>query len=169
MNYFVFVVALCAALIAGATPGLAGTENADFTGTWVLDADRSEGLPPGMGQHTMTVKQSGDRINVEIHIQGAEGEQTVPDEYVLDGKETDFQPRLNVEASATGKRTSRWSEDHNGFEAREHATVEGPNGEITITASRRWRLAADGDMLTIEMTVSGPQGEMTSTRVYTRQ
>jgi hypothetical protein len=57
--------ALTTALI-GALVMLPGTAaQADFTGTWVLDASRSEGLPEGMGQSTMTVRQSGDRIEID--------------------------------------------------------------------------------------------------------
>jgi hypothetical protein len=141
----------------------------DFTGTWVLDVSRSEGLPEGMGQSTMTVKQSGDRIEIEIHSQTPMGERQSADVYVLDGKESDYQPILNVEASATGKRTARWSEGRHGFEATETATVQGPQGEMTITSVRKWTLAPGGDALTVELTSRSPQGEMKSTRVFTRQ
>jgi hypothetical protein len=138
----------------------------DFTGTWVLDTSRSEGLPEGMEQ-TMTVTQSGDRIEIETHSTTPMGERRTPDVYVLDGRETDFRPALNVEASATGKRTARWSEDRYGFEATETATVQGPQGEITITSVRKWTLAPGGDTLTIVLTSRSLQGEMTSTRVFT--
>jgi hypothetical protein len=161
--------ALTAALIGALAILPATAAQPDFTGTWVLDTSRSEGLPEGMGQTTMMVEQSGDRIEIEIHAQTPMGERRIQDVYVLDGQETDFQPTLNVEASVTGTRTSRWSEGRSGFEATETATVQGPEGEITITAARRWTLAPGGDALTIELTNHGPQGEMKSTRVFTRQ
>jgi hypothetical protein len=140
----------------------------DFTGTWVLDTSRSEGLPEGLEQ-TMTVKQSGDRIEVETHTKTPMGERRTQDVFVLDGQEADFQPVLNVEVSVTGKRTARWSEDRNGIEATERATAQGPQGEFTLTSVRKWTLAPGGDTLTIELTSNGPQGEMNSTRVFTRQ
>jgi hypothetical protein len=161
--------ALTTALIGALAILPATAAQTDFTGTWVLDASRSEGLPEGLGQTTMTVEQSGDRIEIEIHVHTPMGEQRIPDVYVLDGNETDFRPPIIAEFSATGRRTSRWSEGRNGFEATERATVQAPDGEITITAARRWTLAPGGDTLTIEMTGSGPQGEMKSTRVFTRQ
>jgi hypothetical protein len=161
--------ALTTALI-GALAILPGTvAQTDFTGTWVLDTSRSEGLPEGMGQSTMTVEQSGDRIEIEIHSTTPMGERRIPDVYVLDGHETDFQPVLNVEASAIGKRTAWWSEGRDGFEATETVTVQGPQREITITSVRKWMLAPGGDTLTAELTSSGPQGEMKITRVFTRQ
>lgn len=164
------MAALGAALNVGAAPGLATTAaQTDFTGTWVLDTSRSVGLPVGMEQ-TMTVNQSGDRIEAEIHIKTPNGnEQRILDVYVLDGNETDFEPPVPSGVSATGRRTSRWSEGRNGFEATERAVVQGSEGEITITASRQWTLAPGGDTLTTEMTVNNPQGEMTSTRVFTHQ
>jgi hypothetical protein len=161
--------ALTTALIAALAILPASAAQTDFTGTWVLDASRSEGLPEGMGQSTMTVKQSGDRIEIEIHSATPMGERRTPDVYVLDGQETDFQPVLNVEASATGKRTARWTEGRNGFEAAETVTVQGPQGEVTITSVRKWTVAPGGDTLTVELTSSGPQGEMKTTRVFTRQ
>jgi hypothetical protein len=160
--------ALTTALIGALAIVPATVPQTDFTGTWVLDTSRSEGLPEGMEQ-TMTVKHSGDRVEIEIHTTTPMGERRTPDVYVLDGNETDFQPVLNVEASATGKRTSRWSEGRDGFEATEAVTVQGPAGEVAITAVRKWSLAPDGDTLTIVMTNRGPQGEVTSTRVFTRQ
>jgi hypothetical protein len=160
--------ALTTALVGALAILPATATQTDFTGTWVLDTGRSEGLPEGMEQ-TMTVRQSGDRIEIETHSRTPMGERRTPDVYVLDGQETDFQPVFNVEVSATGSRTARWSEGRSGFEATERATVQGPEGEITITAARRWMLAPDGETLTIEITTSGPQGETTTRRVFTRQ
>jgi hypothetical protein len=160
--------ALTTALIGALAILPAAATQTDFTGTWVLDTSRSEGLPEGVEQ-TMTVKQSGDRVEVEMHAKSPMGEQQIQDVFVLDGEETDFRPVLNVQAFSTGKRTTRWSEDRTSFEATERVTVQGPEGEITLTATRRWTLAPGGDALTIELTSSGPQGEMKTTRVFTRQ
>jgi hypothetical protein len=156
-------------VLVGALAILPATSaQADFTGTWVLDTSRGEGLPEGIEQ-TITVKQSGDRIEMESHLGSPMGERRTEDVYVLDGRETEFQPVLNVQASSTGTRTSRWTEGRNGFEATERITVQGPEGEITMTAVRKWLLAPAGDTLTMELTASGPQGEMKSTRVFTRR
>lgn len=161
--------ALTAALIGALAILPAAAAQTDLTGTWVLDISRSDGLPPGAGPITMTVKQSGERIDIEVHVQTPTGEQRIPDVYVLDGKETDFRPPVPADISATGKRTSRRSAGGNGFEASERATIQGPEGEVTITAARKWTLAPGGDTLTLEMTIDGPQGEVKSTRVFTRQ
>jgi hypothetical protein len=171
MTHFFSIAALGAALIVGAAPGLATpAAQTDFTGTWVLDTSRSEGLPEGTEQ-TMTVNQAGDRIEIETRSSTPMGERRTPDLYILDGNETDYQPVFSVEVTATNtRRTSRWSESGNGFEATEHATIRGPEGqEGEISVVRTWTLAPDGNTLTIEMKISGPPGEMTTTRVFTRQ
>jgi hypothetical protein len=165
MTFTTLTAALIGALVILPAPAA----QTDFTGTWVLDASRSEGLPPNMEQATMTVKQSGDRIEMELLLKTPMGEQRIPDVYVLDGKEADFRPPVPAEVSATGKRTSRWSAGRNGFEVAERAIVQGPEGEVTITVARKWTLAPGGETLTLDMTFNGPQGEMKSTRVFTRQ
>lgn len=161
---------LATVLIAALSPPMpAQAKPADFTGTWELDTSRSEGVPPEM-QQTMTVKQSGDRVEVQTLVKGPQGEQKIPDVYVLDGRENDFTPTVIGGGAGKGKRTARWSEGRNGFETTERATLPGPEGdEVTVTATRKWTLAPDGKTLTIEMTMNGPAGEVTSSRVFTKK
>jgi hypothetical protein len=141
---------------------------ADFTGVWVLDPGRSEGLPEGISQK-MTVKQAGDRVDIETIVATPQGEQRLKDVYVLDGTETEYVPPVIGDGSGKGKRTSRWLDKRDGFEATESARISGPDGDADITASRRWTLAPDNKTLTIEMTVSGLQGEQKSRRVFVKQ
>jgi hypothetical protein len=90
---------LALALGAALTLPAAARAQADFSGTWVLDAGRSQGFPEGLEQ-TMTVKQSGDRIEVKSQLRGPQGEERASDVYVLDGKETDFRPAIIGERRA---------------------------------------------------------------------
>lgn len=162
------VIALVTVLIGALAAPPTSAAQPDFAGTWVLDANRTEGVPPGLEQ-TMTVKRSGDRIEVETVTKSSMGEQRMQDEFVLDGSEVDFRPPVPAEVSATGKRTSRWSEGRTSFESSERATIQGPQGEITVTATRKWTLAPDGNTLTMDVAISSPQGEQKSTRVFARQ
>jgi hypothetical protein len=160
---------ITAALIGAMAILPATAAQSDLNGTWVLDVTRSEGLPPNAAPTTLTVRQSGNRVEVEMVVQTPNGPQTIPDLYVLDGKEADFRPPVSSEVKATGKRTSRPLASGSGFESRERATLDGPEGEVTIRAARKWTLAPGGDTLTLEITFNGPQGEMKSKRVFTRQ
>lgn len=152
----------CCGIAAGAAAKV------DLSGTWALDKARSEGLPQGMDQ-TLTVKQTGDRVEVEAKISGPRGEQTVSDGYVLDGQPKDFEPALVGGGKGKGKRTSAWTADGDGFDASEEATMQGPDGEEKVKATRRWRLSPDGKTLTIEMSFEGPGGVVKSKRVFTKK
>ncbi len=162
-SFFCIVLAFVFALYINA-PMMAA--QADFSGTWKLDTVKSSGLPPGMEQ-TMFVTQKGDAVKIETRVKSPNGEQTVPDNYVLDGKETDF--KLPNAPDAKGKRTSKWNAGGNGFDVSEKAVVETPDGEATIEATRKWTLAADGKTLTIEMTVKSPNGTQESKRTFVKQ
>lgn len=151
-----------------AAAGAAAAAKADFSGTWVLDASKSEGLPPGL-QQTLVVKHAGDRVEAQNTVKGPQGEQVINDTYVLDGKETDFTPALVGGGTGKGRRTSSWSADGNGFDVAERATVNGPEGEAELKATRRWSLSPDGKTLTIEITLTGPMGEMKTKRLFNKK
>ena len=147
----------------------AAATKADFSGKWTMDKAKSEGVPPGMEQ-TMTITQTGDKIDLETKITGGPaGERTVKDSYTADGKETDFTPQGPQGPMGKGKRTARWTADGTGLEVSETATVEGPNGPEEVSATRKWTLAADGKTLTIELTFRGAEVSQQSKRVFTKQ
>ena len=140
----------------------------DFSGIWKLDAAKSTGLPPGMEQ-TMTVALTGETLKIETVVKGTpQGNITVADSYVLDGKENDFKP-ANA-PNGKGKRTARWNADKSGIEVTEKAEVETPDGgTAVIEATRKWTLPADSRTLTIEMKVKSPQGEQETKRIFVKQ
>lgn len=164
MIYAGMIMLLCVASVGAAA------QKADFSGTWTLDKSRSEGVPPDTEQ-TMTVKQTDDRVEIQTIISGAQGEQKISDHYVLDGKETDFTPNLmgGAQASAKGRRTSTRTADGNGFDVTERATIDGPDGEVEIEATRTWRLSPDGKTLTVELSMKSSQGSRTSKRVFVKK
>ena len=141
----------------------------DFSGQWELDAAKSEGLPPGTKQ-SMTVKQSSDRLEVETKITGPQGDRTVNDTYVLNGKPAEFTPAMIGGGKAKkGSRTASWSADGTGMDVTEEAEVETSDGADTIKGKRTWRLSDDGKVLTIEIDLAGEQGAMKGKRVYQKQ
>ena len=148
--------------------GVIALAQANFAGTWVLDPKRSQGVPEGV-EMTMTVKQDGNRVQIETNITSPAGQQTIPDLYVLDGKETDYKPPVMGEGKGTGKRTAKWTADKSGFESTESAKITGPDGEQAITATRKWALSPDGKTLTIDVTMNTPEGERLSKRVFSKK
>lgn len=141
----------------------------DFSGAWQLNAEKSTGIPPGMTQ-VMSVKQSGERIEVEVKLGGPEGERTVTDLYILNGKEAEFTPAVMGGGTAKqGKRVSNWRADGAGFEATEEAMIEGSEGTDKVAGKRTWRLSPDGKELTIEIDLRGDMGEIKSKRVFLKK
>jgi hypothetical protein len=163
------ITGITALLMFALSAGIVGAK-ANFSGTWMLDAGKSEGLPPGYNQ-TMTVTEKDDRVDAEAKISTPNGEQTVKDTYILSGKEVDFTPAvLGGGKAKNGKRTSKRTADGKGFEVAEQATLEGPDGdEATVKVTRRWTLAEDGKTLTIEMIYDGPNGVSKTKRVFIKK
>ncbi|HKS28085.1 MAG TPA: hypothetical protein VJS44_09710 [Pyrinomonadaceae bacterium] len=163
-------------LIIGATLMLlmmsvaASAQKADFSGTWVMDRARSEGVPPGMEQ-TMTVKQSGDQLEIEMKITGGpQGSEEIKDQFTLDGKEADYKPTVmkGVEV-VKSKRAPKWSADGKGLDILEDTTVDGPDGMVNIKVTRHWQLSDDGKSLTVDIAIDGPRGVRRQKRVYSRK
>jgi hypothetical protein len=159
---------IAAALMAMSLVVAAAAAKADFSGKWVMDKAKSEGVPPAMEQ-TMTVTQTGDKIELETKITAPQGERVIKDTYTADGKETDFTPQGAQGVIGKGKRTAKWAADGKTLEVSETATLEGPNGADEVSATRKWSLAADGKTLTIELTFSGEQGMQKTKRVFVKQ
>jgi hypothetical protein len=156
------------ALVALSLVAVAAAAKPDFSGKWVMDKAKSEGVPPTMEQ-TMTVTQTGDKIELETKIVAPQGERVIKDSYTVDGKETEFTPQGPQGAMGKGKRTSKWSADGAALEVSETATLDGPNGSDEVSATRKWSLAADGKTLTIELVFSGEQGVQKTKRVFVKQ
>lgn len=144
------------------------TAKVSFAGTWALDKNNSEGLPPGMDQ-LMTVVQTGDKLSVETKLITEQGEQVVPDSYILDGKEVEFTPRTPGGESGKGKRIAKWTADGNGIEVSENATFDTPEGAVNVQATRKWMLSPDGKTLKIEMAVDGPNGKQVLKRTFVKK
>ncbi len=155
-----FALALSAAFAAASA-------KPDYSGTWKLDLSKSQGLPPNFKGQTMTVKQTGDRIEIQATVTTDEGEQEVSDAYVVDGKETDFTQKIGG-MEGRGRRTSAWAADGSGVEVSENATLDTPDGPAQIKATRKWSLSADGKTLTIDMTIESPMGTLVTKRVFVK-
>lgn len=137
----------------------------EFTGTWTLDPAKSESVPPGI--RDMKVKQTADRIEVELKVSGPQGERVISDLYLLNGEEAEFTPAMMGRGEAKkGKRISRRSADGNGFDATEEAMVEDAAGVEKIKGKRSWRLSPDGKVLTVLIEI---EDGMKSKRVFLRQ
>jgi len=164
------LTAFFAVVIFALGAGSASAQEANFSGEWALDKSKSEGLPPNFNE-MMTITQTGDRVEVVVKITTPQGEeQKIRDFFILSGKEVDFKPALRGGGTAkSGKRTSKRTADGNGFEVAEEATFDGPEGEMTVKATRLFTLSADGKTLTSEMSFEGPNGKSKTKRIFVKK
>lgn len=146
----------------------AASAKGDFSGAWTLDKANSEGLPPGMDQ-LMTVTQTGDKLSLETKLITEQGEQVVPDSYILDGKEAEFTPKGPGGVSGKGMRTAKLSADGNSIDVSEKASFDTPEGAVNVQITRKWTLSPDGKTLKIDLTVDGPNGKQLIKRTFIKK
>jgi hypothetical protein len=140
----------------------------DFSGTWVMDVNRSFSNPAGLEQ-TLTVVHTGDQIKVDARIKTQQqGEQTIVEAYTLDGKETEFTPP-GAQPGAKGKRTASWLPGGKGAVIEDVVTVDSPNGTVTRKTMRRWMLSADGNTLTVDYYFDDQRGSFEAKRVFVKK
>lgn len=139
-----------------------------FSGTWVLDPARSEGLDLSMKQ-TMVVTRSGNVLNVKTTISTAQrGEWTVTDSYTLNESETEFTEQSSGGAEVNGLRIARLTDSGNGIEVSERATMVGQGVAANVNTTRRWALADDKTLI-IEMNITGPNINRHHKRFFIKQ
>jgi len=166
MKHRIVLLSVTALILTGSLAFAAA--KADFSGTWVMDKARSEGLPPSVEQ-TMTLTQLGDNLTMQNKIVTAEGEINISDTFNINGKEVEFTQKRNNE-EVKGKRTSKWLADGNSFEATEEFTVMGgDNLPITVQTTRKWIMSADGKTFTVDLSGKTPDGDLHTKRVFVKK
>lgn len=160
-NHFINAILFLALVV----PILA-VDKANFNGQWIMT--KAEGIPEGM-QQRMKVEQNGDDVRIETDLFQGDEVQTVPDHYLLDGKEIEFPVKLQTGEETIGKRVAKWNDAGNGFEVRDVSVFDTKDGKITITVVRKWLLAADGKSLVIELHRSAPNSEINTKRMFNRK
>ena len=139
----------------------------NFSGTWVLDKDKSFSNPAGLEQ-TMTITHNGDQIKLEGKQKSARGEVDLNESYMLDGKQIDFTPPNPP--NAKGKRKASWLPNNKGILIEDEITSNSPEGqEVTQLIARKWQLSPDGGTLTIDYYFDGPRGSFEGKRVFVKK
>lgn len=166
-----------ALLAAAALAAPAAAQEADFSGTWRLDADASElpdfgggrrfgggGRPrggggrPGGAAAALVVVQTPAMLIVEQQSERGSRAAT----YRLDGEESSG-------AGPRGERTSRSRWDGAALVTEGTQAVSTPRGDFSMEFTERRTLSADGRTMTVETTRSTPRGDLDTTLVYRRQ
>jgi hypothetical protein len=168
-----------AALAAGAAAP------ANFAGTWSLDKAKSTGLSQrmqGADKVTWTITQDEKTISIDSKVEGGTpptggggGGGTgggggprppaTPTAYNLDGSETTSE----ITGQMTGKSTFKATWAGTALELSRKSVLNGPNGEVTTSESRKLALSADGKVLTATVHSESPRGPQDSTMVFNKQ
>lgn len=156
--FFSFTILLFGLCLAGEKP--------NFSGTWVLDKDKSFSTQPGLEQ-TMTITHAGDSLKLVGKQKSARGEVDLNESYGLDGKQSDFTP-LNP-PNAKGKRKAYLLPNDKGLIVEDEIVSDSPNGPATQLITRKWRLSPDGSVLTVDYFIDNARGSFESKRVFVRK
>src|SRR6266481_1328535 len=167
MKYF----PLTAVVILLASLGVFGhpAVKVDFSGTWTLNKAASEGIPDQVKGLTLAVKQTGDKIEIQGTISTTDGDETLPDTIIVDGKSNDYIPRGPGGLTGTGKRTAKWSTDGKSLEIEEDVKFDSPEGAVNLHSTRNWSLSADGKTLTMTQDITGLSNTQHVKRVLTKK
>jgi hypothetical protein len=161
---------VCGLIISCISLNAVALSKPDFTGTWVMDKDRSFSNPPGLEQ-TLTIVQTGDQIKLQSKQRTAQGERVINETYSLDGKEAEFTP-TGGQPDAKGKRSATWLPDGRIIinDKISSTTPKGPAVQPVIQEiTRKWTLSADGRTLTIDYYIDDQRGSFESKRVFVKQ
>jgi hypothetical protein len=155
--------------------GLLAAQDAkvDFSGTWTMNADKSEFGGGGGGRggrggrmgggSRMVVAQKDNLLTLERFRMNRDGEEmSTVYKYTLDGKECDNSSDWRSEVA-----TASWSKDGKKLTIISTMTMSRGDREFSMDSESVWSMK--GDNLVIESIRSTPRGEMESKMVYDRE
>ena len=193
MKMKIVLMAIFTLVLAVAAVSAQDRTTATFAGNWTLDASKSK-LDERMRIESMTwnVTQTDKELKVETKTKRAprpEGETSggtgqgggqgrggmgrggfgggdSTTVYSLDGKETKVEQETPMgKFPVTYKANLEKGGKLNLSSSR---TVNGPNGEMTITTKETWQLSEDGKTLTVKRETESPRGTQSSEMVFTK-
>jgi DNA-binding CsgD family transcriptional regulator len=151
-------IALCLAAVVIAAP--------DFSGTWVLNAEKTAAANPqaaggggggrggGMGGGEMTIKMTA----TEMTISRTMGQNVQETKYILDGKENTVN---------TGRGDLKYKATWGGDVLTIAGTQSSTRSDSPYKAE--YSLSADGKTLTVANTRQGQSGEMVTKQIYDKK
>lgn len=162
------------ALLVLALGGALGYAAVDFSGTWLLDPEKSDqmqtargGGPAGRGggaAATIVIEQTDNGITIKRVMTFQGNERTVEQKFTLDGKEC-----TNPAAMGRGEyvASATWKDDTLVFEGTMKMSTQ--RGDMEIPMKEEYSLSADGKVLTVVTTRSGRQGQQSTKQVFNKK
>lgn len=139
------------ALVLAATTAAAQVKTPDLSGTWELDAAKSDfGPMQAPAKMTLTITQGGAaKMKIVTVTPGPNGDQSVATDYPVDGAPHD------ITTSDGAKQTSTTKWDGSTFVVDTKMERQGMNVGIVS----RFDLTPDGKILTVARHITTPQGD----------
>jgi hypothetical protein len=159
MKKIMFAIALGSLFVMAVWAATAGT---DFSGTWALDAAKSEGLNPQMPTDiTWVLTQDAKTLKKEVKggMMGGTENYNLESEVNEDVKREQFSGKAKRTAKVMGEMV----------ELKSVTTGEFSGNAITITNTQHLELADGGKTLKVHQTVDFGQGTMESKLVFTKK
>ncbi len=153
-------------LLAFAAVVFAGDAQANFSGEWSLNKDKSD-QPSGrrrgrMAAAKMTVTQKDNNLTVERIYKRKNGkERTITEKFTLDGKKC-------TNEIMNRKRTStvKWDKAGKSLIINSTMVFERQGRSFEMTMSENWSLANGGKSLLVESTSHTPRGDRSRKTFY---
>lgn len=140
----------------------------NFSGEWVLNADKSDlgtssgGRRRGMAASKMVVEHEDNKLVVEAFRTNRDGEEvSMVTTYTLDGKECKNESEYRKMVSV-----AEWSEEGKMLTISSTITMSRGDREFTMESIEKWSL--EQETLGIDRTISTSRGERTSKVVYNK-
>jgi hypothetical protein len=165
----ILFVSFLGVFVLGIGAAMAAAEN--YSGTWALDASKSQGLPQqAPTDQVWTVAQTAAEISIERPGMGRGGggggaapaaQKAV---YKLDGSET-------TEEGQRGKvtRKAKWTNGGKTLELNSVRNVNVQGNDMTLTTVEHWDLSDGGKTLKVHSKTDTPQGAREVTYVFTKK
>jgi len=163
-------ISVAAALFCILVVGSVSAAGTNFSGTWVLDKAKSEGLQGRMANvdQTWAVTQDAKTLSVEKSFSG--GEQPMPSQkstYNLDGSETSMEMTGRMPGKAALK--AKWQDDGKILELNSVLKANVQGNDVTITGTEHWELADGGKTLKVHRVSESPRGTQDSKLTFTKK
>ncbi len=164
---FLSLIIILAFMLLPLTGNAQGSKS-DFSGTWTMNADKSDAPGQGggmrMGGGNFVSKQEANLLTVDRTRTNQNGEaMTTTSKYTLDGKES-----VNSTGRGNSKSVATWSADGKTLNIKTAMTID-MNGETrTINTAEVWTLT-DPKTLSVKTSRTTPDGDRTTNAVYDKK
>jgi len=160
------VVTIIVVLLLSVFAASAQQNKVNFSGTWLLNADKSDmagsygGRRGRMATPRLVIEQKDNKLIVERFRKNRSGEEVATKlTFTLDGKKCLNDLKFGVQESV-----AKWSDDGKTLIIKSTMTMSRRNREFTMESTEKWSLKKGA--LIITRTRFTPRGERTSKAVY---